>query len=104
MQQCWVWAILAEIRTDALFTPYRIRSMADTATKRSKLNEQQKTEVRALMADYRQSHPGAELKELDVPYRDQLTVGVLRGLAPRKANGSSALQERELGSREGRRG
>ena len=65
--------------------------MADTATKRPQLNEQQKTEVRALMTEYRQSHPGVELKEvlahLDVPYKDQLTVGVLRGLVPRKANG-----------------
>src|SRR5690349_14954505 len=68
--------------------------MADTATKRSKLTEQQKIEVRALMSEYRQSHPGVPLEEvlahLDVPYRDRLTVGVLRGLAPRKRNGRSA--------------
>jgi hypothetical protein len=65
--------------------------MADNETKRPKLNEQQKMEVRTLMNEYRQSHQGAELKEvltyLDVPYRDQITVGVLRGLVPRKANG-----------------
>ena len=68
--------------------------MADSETKRQRLTEEQKTEVRALMTEYRQSHPGIELKEvlahLDVPYKDRLTIGVLRGLAPRKANGSSA--------------
>jgi hypothetical protein len=69
--------------------------MADTETKRQPLTEEQKAEVRALMTEYRQSHPGVELQEvlthLDVPYKDQITVGVLRGLVPRKRNeGTSA--------------
>jgi hypothetical protein len=77
--------------------------MADTATKRPKLNEQQKTEVRSLMNHFRQSHPGAELKELlthlDVPYKNLLTVGVLRGLAPRKTSGSASARSGKAGAR-----
>src|SRR5689334_9696993 len=79
--------------------------MADTETKRPKLNEQQKTEVRSLMNDFRQSHPGVELKELlthlEVPYKNLLTVGVLRGLVPRKANGRAGARSGKAGARKG---
>jgi hypothetical protein len=61
--------------------------MADTVATRVKLNDEQKAEVRAAIAQYKKSHPESRLKEilahLDVPYRDQVTEGVLRGLAAR---------------------
>jgi hypothetical protein len=62
--------------------------MADNATRAPKLTTEQKAETRAAMEAYRREHPGANLKEmlanLDVPFRGQLTEGMLRGLSARR--------------------
>src|SRR5437762_706214 len=65
--------------------------MADNDSKRLRLNDQQKNEVRAAMAAYKKEHPKAPLKEvqanLNLPYRDQITEGMLRGLSARNKSG-----------------
>jgi hypothetical protein len=81
--------------------------MADSKTKRQPLTADQKTEVRTLMTEYRQNHPGVELKEvlahLDVPYKDRITVGTLRGLAPRKENGRKSNRQENVTAQSGKR-
>jgi hypothetical protein len=66
--------------------------MADKTNRRQKLNDEQKAETRAAVAAYKSDHPQATLKEvqahLDLPYKDLITEGVLRGLADRRPAGS----------------
>jgi tetrahydromethanopterin S-methyltransferase subunit G len=67
--------------------------MAEKTTRGQKLNDEQKTETRAAVAAYKSGHPQATLKEvrehLDLPYKDLITEGVLRGLAERRPAGSA---------------
>jgi len=67
--------------------------MAENATRAQKLTTEQKAETRAAMEAYRREHPGANLKEmlanLDVPFRGQLTEGMLRGLSVRRPAGTA---------------
>ena len=67
--------------------------MAEKTTRGQKLNDEQKAETRAAVAAYKSDHPQATLKEvqahLDLPYKDLITEGVLRGLAERRPPGSA---------------
>jgi hypothetical protein len=67
--------------------------MAEKTNRRQKLNDEQKAETRAAVAAYKSDHPQATLKEvrdhLDLPYKDLITEGVLRGLAERRPAGSA---------------
>ena len=66
--------------------------MAEKTSRGQKLNDEQKAETRAAVAAYKSDHPQATLKEvqahLDLPYKDLITEGVLRGLAERRPAGS----------------
>lgn len=68
--------------------------MADKTNRRQKLNDDQKAETRRAVAAYKSDHPQATLKEvqanLDLPYKDLITEGVLRGLAERRPAGSAS--------------
>src|SRR4051794_30851627 len=65
--------------------------MADESN-RGKLTEDEKAQTRAAVAAYKREHPDANLKEirehLDLPFKDKITEGVLRGLAARRTNGA----------------
>jgi len=75
--------------------------MAEKTTRGQKLNDEQKTETRAAVAAYKSDHPQATLKEvqahLDLPYKDLITEGVLRGLAERRPAGSAGTGRGKTG-------
>jgi hypothetical protein len=77
--------------------------MADNDSKRLRLSDQQKNEVRAAMNAYKKEHPKAPLKEvqanLNLPYRDQITEGMLRGLSARNKSGSGAGRPKSVRGR-----
>jgi len=75
----------------------------------SGLTREQKAEVRSAFAAYRSEHPDAKLAEirehLDLPYKERLTIPVLRGLAPRSPRGGAQKEAAPAdGRRAGRRG
>ena len=76
--------------------------MAEKTTRGQKLNDEQKAETRAAVAAYKSDHPQATLKEvrehLDLPYKDLITEGVLRGLAERRPAGSAGTGRAKAGS------
>ena len=75
--------------------------MAEKTTRGQKLNDEQKAETRAAVAAYKSDHPQATLKEvqahLDLPYKDLITEGVLRGLAERRPAGSAGTGRGKAG-------
>ena len=88
--------------------------MADESN-RGKLTDDEKAQTRAAVAEYKRDHPEANLKEiranLDLPFKDKITEGVLRGLAARRKDGAgrtrggrrAAAAEARPGARPGRR-
>jgi hypothetical protein len=76
--------------------------MAEKTTRGQKLNDEQKAETRRAVAAYKSDHPQATLKEvrehLDLPYKDLITEGVLRGLAARRPAGSTGTGRAKTGS------
>ncbi|HUS16202.1 MAG TPA: hypothetical protein VM536_14485 [Chloroflexia bacterium] len=67
--------------------------MAETERKRRTLTEDQKAETRAAVAAYKAKHPTAKYPEiranLDLPYKEDITEGVLRGLARGQGGGGA---------------
>ncbi len=75
--------------------------MADDTPRPGNLSPEEKAETRTAMTAYKKDHPAANLREvldhLDLPWKDRLSEGVLRGLVPRRAAGPGGRPRRATG-------